>query len=277
MRLTLTLAVILVGWCWHGALAIDVDPSKQTVPKKFYDPGGGKGLNLFAGDPKRVDRANAILRTDFEVSMAFEPEQLFVPASANASLPQIRAGLVVRNISKRPKTLTFSSSQRIDVVARSADGRDLYRWAADKQFLESLGTSIVMPGEKISFLVDIPLSAWSSRPKPGEPVLFSAQLANYPEFVAMTNIAFVEGSGAPAPAIAQTPAPAQPAMPGLPSLGAGVPMAPASPAPGAGGGLSSGLGLAPAGDAMPGFSLGAGVDTEGGTSLAPGQDPLPGR
>jgi len=272
MRRKWILAVMCLGWGWHGALAIDVDPSKKTVPKKFYDPGGGKGLNLFSGDPKRVDRANTIFRQDFELAMVFEPEQLFVPVSANASLPQIRAGLVVKNISKRPKTLTFPSSQRIDVVARSADGRDLYQWSADKKFLESLGTSIVMPGEKVAFFVDIPLASWVVRPKPGQAVLFSGSLANYPEFVATTNVVFSEGTGESAPSIALTPASPSPAVGGFPSLAPAVPIAPGLGAPDAGGAaLSSGMGLAPVGEAMPGLSLGSGIGPEAGS----GQDPLP--
>jgi hypothetical protein len=257
-------------WPWQGALAIDVDPSKKTVPRKFFDPGGGKGLNIFAGDPKRVDKANAIVRADFEVAMTFQPDQLAIPASANEALPQIRAGLVVKNISKRPKTLTFTNSQRVDVVVRSADGRDLYRWAADKQFVESLGTSIVMPGEKVAFLVDIPLSAWDGRPKPGQPISFSGALANYPEFVATTNIAFVEGSGASAPVIVS--APSSPLPVAFPSL---APSGPSVSIPEmGGGGLSRGLGLTPPGDGMPGFSLVPGAVPAGG-GATPELDPLP--
>lgn len=274
MKRTLPTILICALWPWQGLLAIDVDPSKKTVPKKFFDPGGGKGLNLFAGDPKRVDKANAILRDDFEVAMTFQPDQLAIPASANEALPQIRAGLVVKNISKRPKTLTFPNAQRVDVMVRSADGRDLYRWAADKQFVESLGTSIVMPGEKVAFLVDIPLSAWKGRPKPGQPFMFSGALANYPEFTATTNIAFVEGSGASVPAIVS--APSSPAPAAFPSLS---PVAPAGPPVSipemGGGGLGPGLGLTPSGDAMPGFSLNPGVGSEGGSAPGTGGDVLP--
>lgn len=272
MRRTLVLAVACLVWGRQGAFAIDVDPSKKTVPRKFFDPGGGKGLNLFSGDPKRVDRANTIFRKDFEVAMVFEPEQLFVPASANAALPQIRAGLVVKNISKRPKTLTFPSSQRIDVVARSADGRDLYQWSADKKFLESLGTSIVMPGEKVAFYVDVPLSSWATRPKPGQTILFSGSLANYPEFVAMTNMVFSEGTGESAPSIALTPASPSPASGAFPSLAPVAPAGPGLAVPEMGGvGLSSGMGLTPGGEAMPGLSLGSGIGPDAGS----GQDPLP--
>lgn len=270
MKWTLPVIVICALCPWHGALAIDVDPSKKTVPKKFFDPGGGKGLNLFAGDPKRVNKANTILRADFEVTMTFQPDQLAIPASSNEALPQIRAGLVARNISKRPKTLTFPNSQRVDVVVRSADGRDLYRWAADKQFVESVGTSIVMPGEKVAFLVDIPLSAWDGRPKPGQAIAFSGALANYPEFTATTNIVFVEGSAASAPAIVNAPS--------LPSPNAPPRISPSGPSVSipemGGGGLGPGLGLTPPGDAMPGFSLGAGAAPPG-SGVAPELDPLP--
>ncbi|MCC6355266.1 MAG: hypothetical protein IT577_15345 [Verrucomicrobiae bacterium] len=272
MRRTLAFLAVCALWPWQGALAIDVAPSKDTVPRKFFDPGGGKGLNLFSGDPKRVDRANAVARADFELAMMFEPEPLAIPAGGNESLPQIRAGLVAKNISKRPKTLTFTNSQRVDVIARSSDGRDLYRWSADKRFVESLGTSIVMPGEKVTFMVDVPLSAWEGRPSPGQSVAFSAVLANYPEFTATTNVVFVEGSGVPPPSVVSAPAPSAAPMPGFQ---AGSPGGPSPLIPEMGGlGLSSGAGLAPTGDAMPGFSLGSG-EAPAAPGVAPVQDPLP--
>ncbi|HPA16457.1 MAG TPA: BsuPI-related putative proteinase inhibitor [Verrucomicrobiae bacterium] len=272
------MTLICALWPWHGALAIDVDPSKKTVPKKFFDPGGGKGFNLFAGDPKRIERANAIRKEDFEISMTFQPDQLAVPASSNEAMPQIRAGLVVRNISKRPKTLTFPNSQRVDVVARSADGREIYRWAADKQFVESVGTSIVMPGEKVAFLVDIPLSAWGERhPKPGQTIAFLGVLANYPEFSATTNVVFAEGAGMPPPTPAIASGTEAPSPAGLPSLAPVGPVTPSLPIPEMPG-QSAGFGLTPGGDAMPGFSLGSGSGPDGGhapgTSGAPA-DPLP--
>ncbi len=269
-------SMILACALGSQAVAIDVDPSKKTVPRKFFDPTGGKGLNLFAGDPKRIERANAVRKEDFEISMAFQPEQLAVPASSKESLPQIRAGLVVRNISKRPKTLAFNNSQRVDVLVRSAEGKEIYRWSADKMFMDVLGTSMVMPGEKVAFLVDVPLSAWRGRPRPKQQVAFTAVLANYPEFTATTNIVFAEGSGVPeppAPAIVSGPSQEQAAPMAFPSLAPASPMAPSLAVPQMPG-LSQDFGSTPGGS-MPGFSLNPGAGTDGGQAPGVPADPLP--
>lgn len=268
--------LLLVFGLGLTALAIDVDPSKKTVPRKFFDPTGGKGLNLFGGDPKRIDRANAIRREDFEVTMAFQPEQLAVPASSKEVLPQIRAGLVVRNITKRPKTLAFNNSQRVDVQVMSADGKEIYRWGADKMFVEAIGTSIVMPGEKVAFMVDIPLAAWQKRPRPKESVAFTATLANYPDFAASTNVVFAEGSGSPEPVVPAIASDLKPQSPGgqaFPSLAPASPMAPSLAVPQMPG-LSQDPGL-PSGPSMPGFSLNP--DSGPGLGQSPGipADPLP--
>lgn len=256
-----------------AALAIDVDPSKQTVPRKFFDV-PGKGMNLFAGDPKRVDRANTIYRKDFEVGLWIEPSPVMVPAGAHESLPQVRVAMMVKNLAKRPRTLSFSNSQRVDILVRSAEGSEVYRWTADKQFVEASGTSIIMPGEKVAFPVDVPLAAWSARPKPGQSVVFSGVVAGYPEFTAETNVVLVAGSPqAPAPpAVVQGNAPAVNAFaPGSPLVGSPSPMAPPAMAPSVGLSPAS----SPAPGPGPGLSLGGGGE---GVPAAPGGlslDPLP--
>lgn len=253
------------------APAIDVDPSKQTVPRKFFDP-PGKGLNLFAGDPKRVDRANTIYRKDFDVALSIEPNPVLVPASAQEPLPQVRVALMVKNIAKRPKTLSFSNSQRVDVLVRSPEGGELYRWSADKKFVEAAGTSIIMPQEKVAFPVDIPLGGWSARPKPGQNVVFAGVVAGYPEFLAETNVVLAVGTPQPPapPALVQGSAPAVGALPRV--------EAPRAPVPA---GSTMGLSpvLSPAAGPASGFSLGTGA---GGSDVpaapgagAMGLDPLP--
>ncbi len=54
----LVVCLILVA-AFDSASAIDINPSKETVPRSSWD-GGGNRFTIFNGDPKRIQRANAV-------------------------------------------------------------------------------------------------------------------------------------------------------------------------------------------------------------------------
>src|SRR6201996_5001846 len=57
------------------ALAIDVDPSKETIPRDSFDTGGNR-FSIFNGDPKRIQRANAVDASSFDCTLTLSPNPL---------------------------------------------------------------------------------------------------------------------------------------------------------------------------------------------------------
>ena len=129
-------------------------------------------------------RVNEIRREDFLISAAIEPSKINLLKSEQ--LPVVKAGLVVVSKAKRPKTLSFSDAQRVEVTFRNSKNQEVYRWSIGKRFVQSIGTSMVMPEERLVFLVDVPLEKWGTKLVPGT-YKVEAQLANYPEFIGTTN------------------------------------------------------------------------------------------
>jgi hypothetical protein len=63
----------------------------------------------------------------------------------------VRVGLHVTNPTDRPVALEFTSGQRYDFAIRSAAGADLWRWSADKSFMQALGTETLAPGASLRY------------------------------------------------------------------------------------------------------------------------------
>jgi hypothetical protein len=88
-------------------------------------------------DNKAGDAVGAQLASSVEVEVA-----------ANT----VRLVLHVTNPTNRPVVLEFSSGQRYDFAVRSADGQDVWRWSADKSFMQALSSQTIAPGETIDFV-----------------------------------------------------------------------------------------------------------------------------
>ncbi len=172
--------------------AFDVDPSKKTVDPKFINP-SGKRFDIFSGDPERIQKVNRIERDEFDVSVVLKPETLMVHRDPMRLQPEIQIGMMVVSRSKRPKTFSFPDAQRIDVAVKDAGGGEIYRWSANKQFVQAIGTSMVMPGERLVFMVDVPVKHWKQPARPGSYTVDVA-LANHPEFTATTNLVVATGT-----------------------------------------------------------------------------------
>ena len=177
------------SFVWLGFLTIlffcafDVNPSKKNNTLQPYAP--GKRFDIFAGDPERIRKVNEIRREDFLVSATIEPAKIYLTGLETSSV--LRAGIIVISKAKRPKTLSFPDAQRVDIIIRGSKEKEIYRWSIDKLFVQSIGTSMVMPGEKLVFLVDIPLYKLGKQIQAGT-YQVEAELANYPEFIGKTNL-----------------------------------------------------------------------------------------
>ncbi|HEY0671770.1 MAG TPA: BsuPI-related putative proteinase inhibitor [Longimicrobiales bacterium] len=63
----------------------------------------------------------------------------------------VRLVLHVSNSTNRPVTLEFSSGQRYDFAIRTAEGADVWRWSADKSFIQALESQTLAPGATLQF------------------------------------------------------------------------------------------------------------------------------
>lgn len=63
----------------------------------------------------------------------------------------VRLVLHVSNSTDRPVTLEFSSGQRYDFAIRTAEGSDVWRWSADKSFIQALESQTLAPGNTLQF------------------------------------------------------------------------------------------------------------------------------
>jgi hypothetical protein len=59
--------------------------------------------------------------------------------------------LHVTNPTDRPVVLEFSSGQRYDFAVRSGTGQDVWRWSADKSFLQALGSETIPAGGTVDY------------------------------------------------------------------------------------------------------------------------------
>lgn len=66
--------------------------------------------------------------------------------------------MTLRHTLEWPLRLSFSSSQRFDVSAYDADGKEFYRWSRGRAFLTVMGREEIR-GEK-TWVAEIPISEW---------------------------------------------------------------------------------------------------------------------
>ncbi len=64
----------------------------------------------------------------------------------------VRLVFHVTNPTNEPIALEFSSGQRYDFAIRSAGGDDLWRWSADKSFMQALGSESLAPGATLQYV-----------------------------------------------------------------------------------------------------------------------------
>jgi hypothetical protein len=65
--------------------------------------------------------------------------------------PEIIMALQVFNYSQIPVTFNFRTSQRYDFIIYNSKGAEVWRWSADKMFLQVLGELTLNPGETVTY------------------------------------------------------------------------------------------------------------------------------
>lgn len=64
---------------------------------------------------------------------------------------RVAFALNVTNAGGAPIRLDFNSGQRFDVSVTDAGGAEVWRWSADRSFIQSLGSETVEPGATLTY------------------------------------------------------------------------------------------------------------------------------
>ncbi|MES2308399.1 MAG: BsuPI-related putative proteinase inhibitor [Verrucomicrobiota bacterium] len=161
--------------------ALEIDPSQKKVPEQFYNSKGG--FSIFTGDPERIQKANKIDFKDFEAKVVLQPATLSISGSGLV----IKVDFSVKNIGKKTYVLSYPDAQRYDVWIKDANGQVVYKWSADKIFVQQVGTSLINANDRIAFLPQVNLSDFDSPATPGTYTV-EVSLANYPDVKATTTL-----------------------------------------------------------------------------------------
>jgi intracellular proteinase inhibitor BsuPI len=140
------------GW-WHAVLSLD-DQSAIDVP--FMVEAG-----LPSTDGPAADAGPSRGRADAD----FPPRLLLTadPSTAAMGAP-VALSLTVSNLAPFPVTLLFPTGQQYDFVVSRA-GEAIWRWSADKLFIEMFTRLTLGPGEQRRFA-----QSWNQHDNDGHPV-----------------------------------------------------------------------------------------------------------
>ncbi len=79
-RILFPLAALFSMAVLISASAIDINPSKNNQPPSFWSSGSGNRFSIFNGDPKRIQRANAVDPKSFDEKVEVSPNPLSIKA-----------------------------------------------------------------------------------------------------------------------------------------------------------------------------------------------------
>ncbi len=184
-RIFISLAVLLGAAALEAAWAIDINPSKDNQLPSFWQDNGNR-FSIFNGDPKRIQRANAVDPKAFDCGVDVSPNPLSIKAlKATAPNPSIRITFSVHNHAKKTYTLSFPTAQRWDFRIVNAAGKAIYVYSDNCEFEQKVGESMVNNDDKLVYMESVDFDDLSEPLAPG---VYTVQtvLANYPEMHAQT-------------------------------------------------------------------------------------------
>lgn len=167
--------------------AIDISPSKDTIPRSSFDTGGNK-FSIFNGDPKRIQRANEVDPKAFDAKVTLSPNPLPLAATKTGTPnPVIKITFAVHNHGKKTYTMSFPTAQRWDFRILSPSGTPLYVYSDNCDFEQKVGVTMVNHDDKLTYSEVVEFSDLSAPLTPGT-YKVEAVLANYPEIKAETEL-----------------------------------------------------------------------------------------
>jgi hypothetical protein len=187
-RILFTLAALFLMAAFDAAPAIDINPSKNNQPPGFWESGSGNSFSIFNGDPKRIQRANAVDPKSFDTKVDVSPNPFSLKAlKAVAPNPSLKITFSVHNHAKKTYTLSFPTAQRWDFRIVDATGKVLYVYSDNCQFEQTVGTSMVNNDDRLVYTETVDFDDLS---EPFAPGTYTIQtfLANYPAMHAEAQI-----------------------------------------------------------------------------------------
>ncbi len=118
---------------------------------QHYKVIAGSGNNLF--HPKNnATRAEAAVTVSNLLEL-LDQQTRIVSVNTNATLEEdsLEMKLSIVNDSKQDVVLNHSSGQKYDFALLDADGKEIYRWSADKAFITVLTSSKIEAGKTLNF------------------------------------------------------------------------------------------------------------------------------
>jgi hypothetical protein len=187
-RILFSLAALSGAAAFDAVLAIDINPSKDNQPPVFWSSGSGNHFSIFNGDPKRIQRANAVDPKSFDTKVEVSPSPLSIKAlKAIAPNPSIKITFSVHNHAKKTYTLSFPTAQRWDFRVVNAAGTAIYVYSDNCEFEQAVGTSMVNNDDKLVYSETVDFDDLSQPLEPGTYTV-QAVLANYPEMHAQAQL-----------------------------------------------------------------------------------------
>jgi hypothetical protein len=186
-RILFLLAVWISLPGFDAVRALDINPSKNNQPPSFWE-GSGNSFSIFNGDPKRIQRANAVDPKSFDESVELTPNPMSL-AAVKAATPNgmIKIMFAVHNHGKKTYTLSFPTAQRWDFRIIDAAGKALYVYSDNCDFEQKVGASMVNNDDKLVYVETVEFDDLSEPLSPGTYTV-QAVLANYPEMHAQTQL-----------------------------------------------------------------------------------------
>jgi hypothetical protein len=186
-RILLPLAALIGMAVFDAAPAIDINPSKDNQPPVFWQDSGNH-FSIFNGDPKRIQRANAVDPKSFDTKVEVAPNPLSLKAlKATAPNPSIKITFSAHNHAKKTYTLSFPTAQRWDFRILNGAGAAIYVYSDNCEFEKTIGTSMVNNDDKLVYMETVDFDDLSEPLAPGTYTV-EAVLANYPEMHARAQL-----------------------------------------------------------------------------------------
>ena len=186
-RILFSLAVLLSVAAFDAAWAIDINPSKNNQPPSFWE-GGGNKFSIFNGDPKRIQRANAVDPKSFDTKLELSPDPLSIRTlKAAAPNPSIKVTFSAHNHAKKTYTLSFPTAQRWDFRIKNAAGTIIYTYSENCDFEQKIGASMVNNDDKLVYSETVEFSDLGAPLAPGTYTI-QGVMANYPEIRATAKL-----------------------------------------------------------------------------------------
>jgi len=186
-RILFPLAAWLGMAAFDTAAAIDINPSKDNQPPVFWQDSGNH-FSIFNGDPKRIQRANAVDAKSFDTKVEVAPNPLSLKALKEvAPNPSIKITFSVHNHAKKTYTLSFPTAERWDFRIINAAGTAIYVYSDNCEFEKKVGASMVNNDDKLVYTQTVAFDELSQSLAPGTYTVQTV-LANYPEIHAQAQI-----------------------------------------------------------------------------------------